>query len=625
MYRKELKILCLEDVEADAIIVRELLQREGIRLQFDHVFDESGFTRRLGTKIYDIILSDYNMPGFNGIAALLLSKKLAPDTPFICISGTIGEDLAVEMMHMGASDYILKDKLSKLPVAIERSLKTAEEHLSRLSAEKSLQESEARFRDILMSSNDWVWEVDAEGKYCYVSNTVGNLLGYTEEEVLGKTPFDFMPPDERESVGRVFFEIAAKRSIIKDLENWNIHKSGRMVCMLTNGFPVFDENNNLTGYRGVDKDITDRKLAENEIRKLSMAIEQSPVSVLIADRSGKISYANPAVMRLTGYSFRELAGKNIINYSYGNNHTDIPDNLWQTIGSGTEWRGELHSRKKNGEMYWESASISPIHNDRGELTHFLAIKEDITERKQLTNDLIEAKQKAEASDRLKTAFLNNISHEVRTPLNGILGFAEFLTMPDIRQPEKEYYLEILNDSSERLVKTITSYMDMSLLVSGNMSVNPGRADLARLIDNVSKKYSHKCQTKNLKLKVSVPEDHLNEVVTDVILVEKALFHLMDNAVKFTEEGIITLGIRNYHSGVELFVKDTGLGIDPGARSSIFKIFMQEDVSGTRSIEGSGLGLSITMGIVELLGGKIRLESEKGKGSVFILSLPGIQD
>jgi len=497
MNRKGLKILCLEDVEDDAIIIRELLSAEGLIFQFDHVSTESEFTDRLKSEKFDIILSDYNLPGFSGIAALLLSKKICPGVPFICISGTIGEDLAVELMHIGASDYIIKDKLSKLPVSIQRALKEIEEHQSRVEAETSLKESEGRFRDIIMSSYDWVWEIDKNGKYCYTSDTIGNILGYSNEEVIGKSPFDFMPDDEKEILEPTFSKIAGEKGIIKDLENWNLHKDGHRVCLLTNGFPIFDDAGNLIGYRGVDKDITNFK--------------------------------------------------------------------------------------------------------------------------NLNIELIRAKEKAESSDKLKTAFLNNISHEVRTPLNGILGFSEFVIQPDLPQEEKESYLKILNESSERLINTITNYMDISLIVSGNMPVKSKPVDLLLILDKVYKKYLPKCKTKNLEFSKQIPFGTKTQLISDDGLLEKALTHLVDNAIKFTTKGIITLGLNFADNDFELFVKDTGSGIDPEAQSTVFQIFMQEEVVDTRGYDGSGLGLSIAKGLVELMGGKIRMNSEKGKGSEFYVT------
>lgn len=492
----KLRVLCLDDIIEDANLIRETLKNDGLNLEFDIVTDEVNYSKELRSKEYDIILSDYNLPGFSGIAALLLAKKLCPLVPFICVSGTIGEDLAVEMMHLGASDYIIKDKLSKLPIAVNRALNEAEEHRIRLYAERSLAESEARFKDIIMSSNDWVWEIDKEWKYCYSSEKIEIILGYSPEEMMGKTPFDFMTPEEQNSVGSVFTECVRKKSIIKDLENWNIHKNGHLVCLLTNGIPVLDKEGNLVGYRGADKDITKRKNLEAE--------------------------------------------------------------------------------------------------------------------------LLESKVRAEASDNLKTAFLNNISHEVRTPLNGILGFAEFVLQPDLQQEEKDSYLRILNESSDRLVNTITNYMDISLIVSGNMNVKSTQINVNKILEKIYNLFLPRCKTKGLNLFTHFQNGITPQIMGDEGLLVKAISHLLDNAVKFTSTGTITIGYNIVDKTLEIFIKDTGKGIDPESQNAIFNIFMQGEVSNTRGYEGSGLGLSIARGIMELLGGKMSLESEKGKGSVFFM-------
>jgi PAS domain S-box-containing protein len=622
MNYKKLKILCLDDSEEDAYIVREQLVREGLVAVFDHVAGEDEFVDKLRATVYDLILSDYNMPAFTGLAALLLSREYCPETPFICISGAIEEDMAVELMHLGAKDYILKDNLSKLPVAIRRTIEETEERETRLEAERLLKESESRYRVLIMSSNDWVWEVDRDWKYCYSSGKTENILGYSADELIGKSPFDLMCGEDAEQVKKAIIRLAEGREVIRDMENWNCHKEGHQVCLLTNGLPMTDNEGNLTGYRGVNKNITGRKINEREIRKLSRATEQSPVSVLITDLQVKITYANQAVSKLSGYSPDELLGKKPRIFSSGEMKEEEYRNLWGTIMSGQEWKGEFHNRKKSGELYWESASISPILNEKGKATHFIAIKEDNTERKRLIAELIEAREKAEASDRIKTAFLNNISHEVRTPLNGILGFAEYIVQPDISQAEKEEYLEILHESSERLISTITNYMDMSLLVSGQMQMKTGQVDLHALVDNIYVQFLPVCRGKKLELVKDIKSTSPVHSATDGALIGKVLTLLADNAVKFTSVGQITIGMSEGDKGVhELFVRDTGPGIDPETERDIFGAFMQADFSGRRKYEGSGLGLSIAKGIMDLLGGEIRFESLQGKGTSFYLTLP----
>ncbi|MCA1758110.1 MAG: PAS domain S-box protein [Bacteroidales bacterium] len=271
---EELKILYLEDIEEDAVLVKRQLKQEGLSFKFDHVSAEHEFRDKLNSEKYDVILSDYNLPGFSGIAALLISRKICPDVPFICISGTIGEEMAVELIHMGASDYILKDNLSKLHVAIQRSMKDVEERNARIKAERMLVESEARLRDIILSSYDLVWEIDRDWKYTYISENVKEILGYTVNEVIRKSPFDFMPSGEKERITFLFNEHVRAKRAFRDMENWNIHRNGNMICLLTSGVPVFDDKGDITGYRGAGKDITDPKLAEREITNMRDSLER---------------------------------------------------------------------------------------------------------------------------------------------------------------------------------------------------------------------------------------------------------------------------------------------------------------------------------------------------------------
>lgn len=240
-------------------------------------------------------------------------------------------------------------------------------------------------------------------------------------------------------------------------------------------------------------------------------------------------------------------------------------------------------------------------------------------------ELIIAKEKAEASDRLKSHFINNISHEIRTPLNGILGFGQILTDPDLSPEEKEQYSEMLSSSSSRLVNTVTNFMDISLLTSGNQKIYKKEIKPENLIKEVVSKFKDICDQKMLQLSFSTPSlNHDLKIVTDGDLVSKILYQLIDNAVKFTHDGILTIGYEQKGNNLTFFVKDTGIGISEKNRNQIFDNFIQEDDSITRRYEGSGLGLPIAKGLVHLLGGKIWLDSEKSKGSTFYFSLPCLQ-
>lgn len=250
------------------------------------------------------------------------------------------------------------------------------------------------------------------------------------------------------------------------------------------------------------------------------------------------------------------------------------------------------------------------------------VKERTRELVKKNLELSAAKEKAEASDRLKTSFINNISHEIRTPLNGILGFGQILTDPDLKQEEKDQYLFILNESSERLINTVTNFMEISMVTSGNQEVNKKNFYPEYVINEIGRQYREICESKNLALTLEFPDADKNiRINTDKELLCKILRHLMDNAVKFTPSGSVTLGCELKGKDFLFYVKDTGTGISEEGKQTIFKNFMQEDNSYTRGYEGCGLGLSIASGLIELLGGTIWLESEKGQGSTFFFTLP----
>lgn len=238
-------------------------------------------------------------------------------------------------------------------------------------------------------------------------------------------------------------------------------------------------------------------------------------------------------------------------------------------------------------------------------------------------ELEAAKLKAEASERLKTSFINNISHEIRTPLNGILGFGQILTDPDLGEEDKAEYLHIMNDSSERLISTVTNFMEISIITSGNQEISYAEFKPEFVLNDLAGHYKGICDRKKMVLSVSLPTDAtVYKVFTDKELLYKVLRHLLDNAIKFTDDGgSIQMGFEVREGEFLFFVKDTGKGISEEGKQTIFKSFMQEDNSYTRGYEGCGIGLSISTGLVDLLGGSIWVESEKGKGSTFFFTIP----
>ncbi len=369
-------------------------------------------------------------------------------------------------------------------------------------------------------------------------------------------------------------------------------------------------------------DITDKLKAEEQNRLLNLAIQQSSTIVLIADSNAKVEYINPAFSAITGYGQEEVIGQASWTFYSGEHPAEFRKQVFEMVRRGKNWSGEFLNRKKNGGLYWVNASISPLMNEAGHITHLVVIAEDITTRRKMLEELIEAKEKAEASDKLKTAFMNNISHEIRTPLNAIQGFAPLIIDPMLSLKEKQELIKILNSSSNRLIQTITNYVDIALITTSNIKVVKYDFRLEGVQREVYEQFQPRCNEKKISLIFDVPEYLRKSVLhSDQGMILKILWHLMDNAVKFTDKGTVSFGISCTLDNCTFIVSDTGAGICIASLSKIFDHFVQEDNSITRVYEGSGLGLSIVNGLVNLLGGKIDLVSEKGVGSTFSFTVP----
>lgn len=373
-------------------------------------------------------------------------------------------------------------------------------------------------------------------------------------------------------------------------------------------------------------DVSERKSAERRIKLLSRSIEQSPVCVMITDLQGQIEYVNNEFTEVTGYSLLEILGKNPRILKSGLHNQALYAQLWSTILSGNTWQGELYNKKKNGEFYWESASIVPISDENNLITHFVALGEDITEKKKMLEELINAKQRAEESERLKSAFLANMSHEIRTPLNSILGFTSFLTNSENLSPkEKETYAEIINKSAEGLLQIINDILDISRLETGQVKVNKKDIDLELTLEQIYKQTANRLERLHKSKEIELELVGLSLATTicqDEYKLVQIFLNLLYNALKFTPKGSIRFGIEETDSQlIRFFVSDTGIGIKPENQTTIFERFRQIDDKNTRALGGNGLGLAIVKNLVDLLGGSITLESEYGVGSTFRFTLP----
>jgi PAS domain S-box-containing protein len=370
----------------------------------------------------------------------------------------------------------------------------------------------------------------------------------------------------------------------------------------------------------VFRDITDRKEAQAQLQKLSSAVEQSPTTVVITDVEGRIEYVNPKFTEVTGYTREEAIGQNPRILKSDEQPPEFYEDLWKTIISGQDWRGEFCNRKKTGETYWESASISPIRDADGNPTHFVAVKEDVTDRKRAEQALLEARHAAEAATKAKSDFLANMSHEIRTPMNGIIGMTD-LTLDTDLTPEQRDYLNTVKTSADALLTLINDILDFSKIEAGKLELEPIDFALRDALADMLNTLANRAHSKGLELIYDVPSEVHDALIGDVYRVRQVIVNLVGNAIKFTERGEIVVSVAQVErtdadTTLHFTVRDTGIGIPPDKLEAIFRPFEQADASTTRQFGGTGLGLAISVQLVELMGGRIWAESEVGKGSMF---------
>lgn len=371
----------------------------------------------------------------------------------------------------------------------------------------------------------------------------------------------------------------------------------------------------MIGYIGTLTDITKLKLFEDNFRKLYYSVEQSPVSIVITDTKGKIEYVNPAVVSSTGYSKEELLGNNPSILKSGFRDKHFYSNLWSTISSGQTWYGEFYNKRKDGDYYWEKASVSPVLNERGEITNYVAVKEDVTLLKKMKDELVKAKNEAIESEKIKTIFLQKINLELRSPLVGIMGVAETIFDEADNSRLKELGTYLLSDS-KKLNESLKSILAFSNLDTEQIPPKIEVIEICTIINKVVNKFLSIAKSKNIAL---ITNDISFEIYVrgNEIFLNDIITNLLDNATKFTNKGSVTLSCKISDTEFLLIVKDTGIGIPENKSKSIFDPFVKIDDTNIHS--GVGLGLTLAKRFTESLGGKLWFESSDA-GSTFYLSL-----
>jgi PAS domain S-box-containing protein len=513
--------------------------------------------------------------------------------------------------------------------------------------EERIKDQNIRLKAIIEAIPDILFIVDKAGNYLeYYSSGLSNAIGEFNY-LVGKRIADvFQPEDAALHLEKIKNAIELQRIETYEYRgitgNENRYFESRIVPMTQDKALRFV------------REITDRKKSELEIKKLTIAIEQSPVSIIITDLEGKLEYMSPAFLKMTGYSYDELHGKPISMIKSGLTEGKTYENLWHTISKGKTWHNEWRNRKKTGELFWESISITPIQNETNRITNFLAVKQDITERKRFEEEIIELNQtlekkiqertrqlersnkelehsriEADAANQAKSGFLSKMSHELRTPMNSILGFAQLLEQTEL-DPSQKKKLDFILKSGNHLLQLINEVLNIAKIEAGEVDINLEPVELHDVIEEVSESFMPFAFTQDVSVKY--PKDRQNKiyVMADLLLLKQILINLLNNAIKYNyKKGnvIIYTELVSLENSlvkkIRINIQDSGIGISKENINLLFKPF--ERVGHESSlIEGTGLGLSVAEKLIKLMGGEIGVNSKPGTGSTFWIELPLVE-
>ncbi len=438
----------------------------------------------------------------------------------------------------------------------------------------------------------------------------------------------------------------ARRITAGDLDFRVKHKGSDEIGQLAVSFNAMAESL-AESSREMDKKVAARTAEledlNREHRILSSAVQQSPVAVIITDHDWVIEYVNPTFTKMAGYSAGEIKG-NDLGIVEKDDAVLLNKEMRKTVRAGGTWHGELRNTARNGRLFWVKKIVFPVTNRDGKISHFIIIKEDITDRKKteerannqivelndmrramlnMLEDLEESNVQAKAASRAKTDFLANMSHEIRTPMNAIIGMT-YLTMQTNLTAQQRDYLEKIQISSQSLLELINNILDLSKIEAGRMELEQTEFNINDLMSKIVIQSAEKIAAKGVELLLDIDRDIPEILIGDPMRLGQVLNNLLSNAAKFTDRGEIEISAHilsiNGQLVLECAVADSGIGISEEERAGIFQKFTQADTSTTRQYGGSGLGLAICQQLVEMMGGKLRIESVYGQGAKFAFSL-----
>lgn len=518
---------------------------------------------------------------------------------------------------------------------------TVQDITERKKIESEKNQADMRYRALVeQAAPDAIYVHDHDGNFIEVNQKAAEYDGYTKAELLTMNVFDV-------EVGLDLPSAQAEWSCAQPGETYTLNGHHRRKD--GSKFPVeirfgLMEDNGRRLYIAIVRDISERKAAEAKLLLQSKALDAAANAIMITDNNAVIQWVNPAFTRLTGYGPEECIGVLTDNlFKCSVLQPDVFEDVWKTINAGEIWHGEIVYPRKDGSLYTEEQTITPVIDGQGKILNFIAIKQDITTRKQKdaeleqyknhleqlveerTRELDLAREEAVRLSQVKTAFLANMSHEIRSPMNAMMGFFYLLEQRPLDAEARELVRKV-HYAGHSLLGIINDILDFSKIESGHLQIEHVTFCLSDVLDQVAALMSAAVGDKNLELIIKPCPLFAHNLIGDGLRLQQVLVNLTSNAIKFTEKGEVELSINVVETRetdwikLRFAVRDTGIGISQEKITEIFNAFTQADTTISRRFGGTGLGLAISRQLVTLMGGTLQVESEPGEGSKFWFEL-----